>query len=311
MYVKMTKNGMKYGTYTNTEHNVRYVFFGTPAFATFLLAKLIEGGYVPLALVANPDRPVGRKKIVAAPPTKQFIIEKRLSAIRIFQPKQLDDEAEQALCALQPDIFVVAAYGHIVPKKFLAIPRLGTIGVHPSLLPHHRGPSPIQATILDGDKEAGISLYIMDEKVDHGPVIAHAALHGYDPETANYERLEKELAALAGDLLVKTIPAYHDGRVKRGPQDERLATYTKKFKTEDGFVEPEALRKAIQGSRPDAERIDRVVRALYLEPGCWTIWNGKRMKILRASIEDGKLVPTEIQFAGEKSRSGESLVTSH
>lgn len=301
---------MRHETSEKIDPNVRYVFFGTPTFAANVLRKLLKAGYRPSGIVTNPDRPAGRKKIITAPPIKQLVGREDPLAAKILQPERLNnDETERTLRALRPDVFIVSAYARIIPKKLLAIPRLGTIGVHPSLLPRHRGPSPIQTTILEGDREAGVSLYVMDEKIDHGPIIAHTVLHGYDSGTANYEQLENKLADLAGDLLIKTLPAYYEGSIKPEPQDERLATYTKKFKTEDGFVEPEALVKAVRGSSVDAERINKQARALNPEPGCWTIWNGRRMKILHTNIANGKLILTEIQFAGEKPRKGEPQVT--
>ncbi|MBI2594734.1 MAG: methionyl-tRNA formyltransferase, partial [Candidatus Colwellbacteria bacterium] len=145
----MEKNKIKTST--------RYVFFGTPRFAAIILEKLINTGIPPVALVCNPDKPVGRKQVITPPPTKTCILkqESRIkNKIQIFQPEELG-MIRDSLFTLQPDVFIVAAYAKILPKKILEIPRLGTIGVHPSLLPKYRGPSPIQSAILAGEEETG------------------------------------------------------------------------------------------------------------------------------------------------------------
>lgn len=185
------------------------------------------------------------------------------------------------------DFFIVAAYAKIIPKEILAIPRLGTIGVHPSLLPKHRGATPIQAAILNGDPETGVTLYLLDEKVDHGPIIATKNLK---LKTQNYIELMRELAEAGGDLLVETLPKFIEGEIAPRLQDETQATYTKKFVTEDGYVDME---------KDDPMLIERKVRALNPEPGAWTILNGRRVKILEAELENGKLRLKKIQAEGK------------
>ncbi|MBI3088684.1 MAG: methionyl-tRNA formyltransferase, partial [Candidatus Colwellbacteria bacterium] len=169
--------------------DTRYIFFGTPRFAAIILEKLISAGIPPVALVCNPDRPTGRKKIITPPPTKQVVREKVASSkgkIEIFQPENLKD-AYYLLHATNYDVFIVAAYSKILPREILAIPRLGTIGVHPSLLPKYRGPSPIQSAILAGETETGITLFLMDEQVDNGPIISSKKLVVSSKD--NYETL--------------------------------------------------------------------------------------------------------------------------
>lgn len=277
---------------------MKYVFFGTPEFATSILGKLITEGFMPSAVVCNPDRPVGRKKIVTKPPTK-ILAEKY--AILVFQPEDMIDlKAENyKLKALKPDFFVVAAYAKIIPKEVLGIPRLGTIGVHPSLLPKYRGASPIQSAILNGEAETGVTLYLMDEKMDNGPILGLRTLDLGLSET--YETLLKKLAELGGDLLVETLPKFLAGEIVPEPQDRSQATFTKKFTAEDGFVNPEDLESAENGKNPEnAKTIERKIRALNPEPGVWTLRNGKRLKLLEAWIENGKLILTKIQIEGKK-----------
>ena len=270
---------------------MKYVFFGTPEFAAIILEKLIEAGYVPAAVVCNPDRPVGRKKIITAPAVKSLIMKHKTWNIGILQPEKLDKEFTLHVLDSMPDVFIVAAYAKILPKEILEIPRLGTIGVHPSLLPKYRGASPIQTALLHGERETGVTLYLMDEKVDHGPVFAARKLE-FPISNFQFPILRQKLAELSGNLLVETLPKFLDGKIIPEPQDESHATYTKKFKTEDAFVDLE---------KDDMQVIVRKIKALNPEPGTWTIRDGKRTKILEAEIDaNGKLVLKKIQIEGQK-----------
>ncbi|MFH0806138.1 MAG: methionyl-tRNA formyltransferase [Candidatus Brennerbacteria bacterium] len=270
---------------------MKFAFFGTPQFAAIILEKLIAGGFVPDTIVTNPDRPVGRRKVVTPPPIKQVFMEQDESIrerVRLFQPEH---SKELPLIPGGPyDFFIVASYGFILPKELLALPRLGTIGVHPSLLPRHRGASPIQTAILDGDREAGVSLFLVDEKVDHGSVIATETLDGYDVSSMAYRELHDSLAELGGNLLVRTLPEFIEGNITPTPQDESKATFTKKITAADAEVDLE---------KDSPETVWRKVRALTPEPGVWTIENGKRMKILDADYKGGKLILRRTQIAGE------------
>ncbi len=310
--------------------NPKFVFFGTPEYAAIILEKLIKAGFVPQAVVCNPDRPVGRKKIITPPPVKQLIInqESRIkNQVKILQPENLGKQFLDSLFLIHDsfDFFIVAAYAKIIPKEIWKAPRLGTIGVHPSLLPQYRGPSPVQSAILAGEKKTGITLFILDEKLDHGSVITKAEIGISKSDT--FQSLRDKLAELGGDLLIETLPKFIKGEITPLPQEESQATYTKKFRTEDGYIEPLDLEKA-QGStgspqetRRLAIEIERKVRALNPEPGVWTFLTaelcslirangslrkkeGKRMKILGAELTvDGKLKLKKIQIEGEKPKS--------
>jgi len=266
-----------------------YLFFGTPEFAAIILEKLISAGFLPRAVVCNPDKPVGRKKIITPPPVKQLIAERK-EQIVILQPEKLDSSLKFQVSSLNPDFFVVAAYSKILPKEILNIPKLGSIGVHPSLLPKYRGPTPIQTAILNGETETGVTLYLMDEKVDHGPILAKRELE-FPISNFQFPILLKKLAELGGDLLIETLPKFLRGEIKPLAQNETQATYTKKFTAEDGFVDLEKDEPAL---------IERKIRAFNPEPGVWTIKNGKRMKILEAQIIDKRLVLKKIQVEGKK-----------
>lgn len=280
---------------------MKYVFFGTPRFAEIVLAGLLDAELVPVALVCNPDRPVGRKKIITPPLTKQLIADRALSAV-VFQPEKLDENFIKKLQDLGPDFFVVAAYAKIIPDAVLKIPRLGTLGTHPSLLPKYRGASPIQSVILAGETMTGSSLYAMDAQMDHGAVYAQDTIT-LDSLHTDYLKLEKQLAELSSKLLIEVIPKLMDGTIKPNIQDESQATFTKKFKTQDGFIDPALLESAESGDKEKAEYIVRTIRALNPEPGVWTMQNGTRVKLLDANIApDGSLKLSKTQREGEMAK---------
>ncbi len=295
---------------------MKYVFWGTPEFAAIILENLINAGFAPAAVVCNPDRPTGRKKIITAPPTK---VVAQKSDIPLLQLENLDiGNWELGIKKIKIprdfDFFVVAAYANIIPKAILDIPKLGAIGVHPSLLPKYRGASPIQSAILNGETESGVTLYLMDKKVDHGAILAQVT---YDMRQGkwDYERLLKKLAVVGGELLVTTLPKFLKGEVRPKEQDHAQATFTKKFTAEDGFIAEHDLERALHGEGTFATVIDRKIRALNPEPGVWTVWgdkisnlksqilSGKRVKLLEAEVRDEKLVLTKIQAEGKKPQS--------
>ncbi len=269
---------------------MRYVFFGTPRFAEIVLRRLMDAGMPPAAVVSNPDRPAGRKKIVTAPPVKQVAA---AAGIPVIQPEALDGDAVQTLQSLHADLFVVAAYAKIIPRGVLAIPRLGAVGVHPSLLPKYRGASPIQSAILNGEQETGVTIYMMDQKMDHGPILM-AERTALDSLRTDYRSLEETLAGIGAKLLLRVVPQLADGAVTTHVQDEAAATYTKKFRTEDGFIDT---------AKEAPEAVVRKINALTPEPGAWTLKDGKRVKLLKAEARDGVLHLTRIQEEGGVPRS--------
>jgi methionyl-tRNA formyltransferase len=279
---------------------MKYVFFGTPRFAEIVLAGLIDGGIIPAAVVCNPDRPLGRKHIITPPPTKILAI-KTSPDIDILQPALLDDLFIKRLRALEPDFFVVAAYAKIIPRAVLDIPRLGTLGTHPSLLPAYRGASPIQSVILAGETATGSTIYQMDAKMDHGPIFAQETMP-LDPLVTGYVALEEQLAELSAKLLIKVIRALLDGTAKPQAQNESQASYTKKFTTDNGFVEYSELDAATAGNSDKAELIMQTINALNPEPGVWTIKDGKRLKLIEARMDNGALKLVTVQEEGQKAK---------
>ena len=211
----------------------RVLFAGTPEFALASLRALVDHGVVPIAVLTQPDRPAGRGKRLTQSPVKQFAAEQ---GIDVLQPKTLRDPAVvEELAALKPDLLVVAAYGLILPQDVLDIPAMGCVNVHASLLPRWRGAAPIQAAILNGDEQTGISLMSMTAGLDCGPVYASDALPIGDDETAG--ELHDSLAKLGGRLLVRHFDDILDGRLEAVDQDESLAVYAPKIQKEDARID--------------------------------------------------------------------------
>lgn len=251
------------------------VFFGTAEFSIPILRKLLENKMKPSLIITTKDKPAGRKLQLTPPPAKR---EAEKQGIPFFQPERFNNEAVVRIQKENPDIFVVAAYGGILPSSLLDIPKKGALNVHPSLLPKYRGPSPVQTFMLEGKAETGVTIMLMDEQIDHGPILAQQS-YVLKGKPALYE-LKRELAELGADLLVATIPQWMKGGMKPKAQNDSEATYTKIFAKGDGRID----------WSNSAEYIERQVRALHPWPGAFTV-NKKRMKILKASVLKEKGAP--------------------
>ena len=182
---------------------IKFVFFGTPEFATIILEKLVKSGFEPQAVFRD--------------------------------PKELISDLIEKLEKLKPDLAIIAAYGKILPKEILEIPQHGFINVHPSLLPKYRGASPIQNAILNGDKETGVTIMKIDEEMDHGDIISNLKFKISNFDT--YESLSHKLAETGAELLIKVVPDYISGKIKPISQDHAKAIYTKIIKKEDGKID--------------------------------------------------------------------------
>lgn len=273
---------------------IKYVFFGSPRFAEIVLKKLIVLDFAPAAVVCNPDKPFGRKRELTPPPVKAVA---QSAGIKVYQPAKIDEAFMTEMRELAPDIFLIAAYSKILPESLLLIPKLGSIGVHPSLLPRHRGSSPIQNTILSGDKLGGVTLYMLDKEVDHGPVLDAREVHV--SSSIDYLGLEEQLAELGGLMTPEVLEKYTEGVIIPKEQDHALATFTRKFKTEDGFVDFMDLKSAITGDVNLQIAIDRKIKALNPDPGVYTVKDGKRVKLLESEVLEGGFAVKKIQIEGK------------
>lgn len=216
-----------------------------------------------------------------------------------YEPVAINDFKK--IKKLKPDLVVVASYGKIFPKEILKIPQYGCLNVHASLLPKYRGPSPVQTAILNGDKETGVTIFLMDEKIDQGPILAQREWEIANSKI-NYRELLKKLANLGAKLLVETLPKWIAGKIKPNPQDDLRASYTKLLKREDGKID---------WTKP-AQEIERQVRAFHPWPGAFTFHKGKRIKILEADIsKNNKLVIKKLQPEGKKPMTAEEFKRGH
>jgi methionyl-tRNA formyltransferase len=247
----------------------RLVFAGTPDFAVPSLGALLAAGYRPDLVLTQPDRPAGRGQEPQAPPVKRLALE---HGLRIEQPLRLD-EVRDTLERLKPEIMVVVAYAHKIPYWLLTLPPMGVLNVHASLLPRHRGASPVAAALLEGDRETGVSIMRLAEGWDTGPVFRQRIVPIEPGDDAG--ALTDRLARIGAELLVEVVNLRVKGMITARPQHEAQATYAPKLSKQDGRID---------WTRP-AERLAREVRAYTPWPGSFTYWNGKVLKILRARPE--------------------------
>lgn len=259
--------------------SARIIFMGTPDFAVPSLRALLNpspeqaGQWTVVAAVTQPDRPSGRGKKLSPSPVKETAL---AAGLPVLQPKNLKSEAGVAeLDALEPDLIVVAAFGQILPRRVLTLPRFGCINIHASLLPRWRGAAPVAAAIRAGDTETGVTLMLMDEGLDTGPMLARRKI----PIRAEHTResLTAELAEIGATLLVNTLPVWLAGQIEPEPQDEARATLAPRLKKEEGAID----------WRQPAHLIARQVRAFYPWPGTFTEGPRGRFKILTVEIVPG------------------------
>ncbi len=248
--------------------STRVVFMGTPEFSVPALEQLSRDEYEVVAVYTQPDKPEGRGRVLTPSPVKKAALRQRLE---VLQPVSLRDHAEaERLAALRPDVVVVAAYGQILPQRILDIPAFGCLNIHPSLLPGYRGATPIPAAILAGDEDTGVTIMLMDAGMDTGPVISQFVV-GIEPEDTTAS-LTVRLAQAGARLLEETLPLWLDRSLAPQPQDESKATYTTPVAKKDGAID----------WRLSASEIWRRVRAFNPWPGCYTLWQGKLLRIHEA-----------------------------
>jgi methionyl-tRNA formyltransferase len=247
---------------------MKTIFLGAPEFGAIILENLIENNYKPVLVITAPNKPVGRGQILTPPPVK---ITAQKYKIPILQPDKILD-SKFDIQGSKPDLIIVAAYGQILPKEILEIPKKGSLNIHPSLLPKYRGASPIQYVILNGDKKTGVTIILMDEKMDHGPILNQRALEIEEDETS--ATLYYKLANLGASLFMETIPKWMQGMIKPHPQDDAQATYTKILTREDGKI----------NWKKTAQDLEREIRAFDYWPGSFTFWQKRDGTMVRIKI---------------------------
>lgn len=265
---------------------MRIVFLGTPEFAVPSLKALCDSGHEVVGVFTQPDRPKGRGNKVIPSPVKVFAAER---GIPVFQPVRIRKESVEDLKALQPDLCVTAAFGQILSQELLDIPRLGTVNVHASLLPRHRGSAPINWAILQGDEIVGVTTMFTEKGIDTGDMLLKAETPYIKGETAG--ELTLRMADLGAKLLIDTLKKMEDGTLVRIPQDHAQMTYDPMLTKDMGIID---------WTMRAADIVNRI-HGLNPWPGCSTAVAGGRLKLLRAETADGAGQPGEIIAADAKS----------
>ena len=268
--------------------DIKVVFMGTPELSATVLKGLSDKGYNVILSVSQPDKPVGRKHILTAPPAK---VQAQELGVEVYQPDSLKtDEAYEFIKSREPDLIITAAYGKILPQRMLDIPKYGCINVHASLLPKYRGAAPVQYSILSGDDVTGVTIMKMDAGMDTGDILTQVEV----PIDINdhTDTLMAKLADAGRDLLLDTIGDYIEGKITSIPQDTDKVTLTYPIKPEDAVLDLNA----------SARQVHDKIRALSSWPGCSTVFNGKRIKIYDSRLEEDdneEAAPGEITKASK------------
>jgi methionyl-tRNA formyltransferase len=275
-----------------------FVFFGTPEPAVIVLDQLAKANLFPTHIVTNPDRPAGRGLELQPSPAKAW---GEKNNIPVLTPEKLDSDFEQELKDINPNLCVIVAYGKILNNNILNIPKKGFMNVHPSLLPLHRGATPIQSAILAGDAETGATVMQIDEKMDHGPIIAQELIELTNTETG--PELHQKLFEIGGQILAETLPEWLAGNIDPQEQDHKLASYTKKIEKKNGEL--------LESDSDETKWLK--YRAYFGWPGVFYFENNKvngkaredglghkRVKVTQASFKDEKFQIEKIIPEGKK-----------
>ena len=275
-----------------------FVFFGTPDIAVTALDALFSEGFIPSQIVTAPDSPQGRGLVLTPSPVKVWA---QVHNVPVLQPEKLSDAGiELSLESFAPEFFIVVAYGKIIPKRILDIPHKGTLNLHPSLLPRHRGPSPIESQILHEQNPSGVgvSIMLLDEKMDHGPVLAQQTLADITtPWPITARALRELLAHIGAQLLTKTLSDYLVGTILPIPQHDDQATYCKMISKEDGRID-------LTGD-PYTNYLKILAYNIWPRAYFFTEKNGKQIRVVvtEAHFKDGVLVLEKVIPEGRKEMS--------
>lgn len=260
---------------------IKLIFFGSAPVSIFALSNLLETGFEIVGVVSKPAKKKGRQQKLT---DNELTIASEKLGLNIILPEKFDQRITDQIIKLKPDIFVVVAYGKIIPAELLQIPKFGTINLHPSLLPKFRGASPIQTAIFQGEKITGITVMLLDELIDHGPILNQKKLEIESDDT--YQSLGEKLFKIGSEILPTTISDYLTNRIKPTAQNHNLATFTKLLSKGDGLIDWEK----------EANSISRQIRGFYPWPGTYTYCKGKMFKIISVKEKSGILQPGQIKF---------------
>ncbi|WP_326717277.1 methionyl-tRNA formyltransferase [Vagococcus jeotgali] len=248
----------------------KVVFMGTPAFSVPILDGLVEAGYDVLAVVTQPDRPVGRKKILTAPPVKEAAV---THGLPVYQPEKIGGSMElDAIIALEADVIITAAFGQFLPEKLIQSPKFGAVNVHASLLPKYRGGAPVHYSIMKGDNETGVTIMEMVKKMDAGDILSQGAIPILP--TDDVGSMFDKLSMLGRDLLLETLPRLIKGEITPLKQDESRVTYSPNITREEEKID----------FNKTAEEIDWQVRGMRPWPVAYTIYHDTRWKLWDVSV---------------------------
>jgi methionyl-tRNA formyltransferase len=249
---------------------MRVLFWGTPEFAAAPLRALIGEGFEVIGVVTQPDKPTGRSRELTAPPVKEIALEEKILCLQPVTPK--NEEFITTITAMQPDISIVVAYGHILPKRVIDVPKLGTLNIHASLLPLLRGAAPIQAAIRQGMSQTGVTIMRMVPALDAGPIILTGAVPILDDET--YGELQNRLAELGALTLIEALALIELGKATEVEQDDSLATYAPKVTRDDARIDWTLT----------VDEVGRSIRAYDPKPAAFTTLSGSDVKLFGARL---------------------------
>lgn len=269
---------------------MRIVFMGTPDFSVPALKALVEAGHQVIAVVTQPDKPKGRGKEVQMTPVKIQAME---YGIPVYQPAKVREASfVEVLKGLEADVYVVIAFGQILPKAVLELPKYGCINIHASLLPKYRGAAPIQWCVIDGERETGITTMMMDVGLDTGDMLEKAVIPIEEKETGG--SLHDKLSLAGGDLILSTLKKLEEGTLVRTPQTDEGTCYAKMLTKSLGDIDWN------QG----AVSIERLIRGLNPWPSAYTMWNGKTIKIWAADVIAGREAADFLSESGVPAETG-------
>ena len=269
---------------------MRIVFMGTPDFSVPALKALVEAGHQVIAVVTQPDKPKGRGKEVQMTPVKIQAME---YGIPVYQPAKVREASfVEVLKGLEADVYVVIAFGQILPKAVLELPKYGCINIHASLLPKYRGAAPIQWCVIDGERETGITTMMMDVGLDTGDMLEKAIIPIEEKETGG--SLHDKLSMAGGDLILSTLKKLEEGTLVRTPQTDEGTCYAKMLTKSLGDID----------WNQDAVSIERLIRGLNPWPSAYTMWNGKTIKIWAADVIAGREAAEFLSESGVPAETG-------